>query len=1569
MSQCNGKRISQYNGNGSEAMDNVFKPSDEDSPSGVYAVSSDNNDLEMNLRVRSDYSEVIDITGVVFGYDKKSEITVKANRISDIGGRIGVRLRSQMTGNTDILGTGDNDVVSGIDVKQVSNLPSVLGVAPSNPMTAIVDIQQPARITDAITAKRDAFIREGLPKLNYGGEQTLSVGHSATRREVFRSLIGFDIQNIISLNSDYKLEKIVLKLKHSIGRTPTIPLELRAVSGTWTEYGVTWNNQPLSGDVVSVGGFDANDEKGFITFNITPFINQAKEQGIGVVDFYLRAVDESDSVVQFFSIEAGLSLAPTIEYTYFDEVVRSTGRSNLDSEILVMHPRELDLLGRINVHKHPGFDDTDSKIMVTPSGKRFENFPSRIIVSRPEMSVKGTIRRTEWTGITTQMFVREAGLHDIDVCTVTVSKPSLPSSMYVLYRDDAPSQLNVRVWEEDDLFSWGLVNTRERPATINVRPYVSLNSKITVRRNIDNDLKSVFSVSERVRVGHIYVLYRSNLLSSVTAQGGDNSNISSSIIANQVQLSGMLKVNPYYDFKCRIAVRYSKLTTINGELFVSRPQMAGSIFPIIHNSLDGSITVRQNAGGELQSSIYALNRSNIPSLIEICGASKILSSIHVLSGNLFSRISIPRYDNEDVLFNFIVRQKMASDVDSQINVATFSLLDGSIAVRQNVDKELDSKIRVKQTERSDLPTSVEVWIISDKKSTITARRSDTKDIKSSVYVLSHADILCRIHVQNRSDLKGKILPMHRGNSDLPSMMQAKIPAYSDIESMLNVTQGGSRDIVSTLGVAPTGKMTAIVDIVQPVREQITLTVVKDAYVREDVPTLNYGEDTSFAVGDYNSKKLRSLLGFDISKLKAGHEIDKVELKLYYGQKPTKALRLMGVKGKWTETGVTWDNQPSVANEIATKYLTNSNEGYAAFDVTQYIIDNYKAGSILVDFFLVAADEAEGKYEYFFSKESQTYAPELQVTYYDPTVWSFGQASLESITVVPYRKNMSAKLQVRVPAWLDVSIPASLEVTRNNELVCTITTSKPSLHSEIEVYYRLESEIATILAVTNRNSDGIVGSIAVSKPEIPISFYVLSRGDIISEVGVRVEKEQDFFSWLAINARERHSTIYVLNHHGIQLSFTVQGVKAEDLPSVMAVSRDSLDGSVIVQQNVETELPSKAIVQHSKEADLQGSIAVYIAVEKNLYSQLVVKEVRADGQEALESKLEVRGSKNGDITSTVYVKYIYDIVGNIGVVGASKLPTTIRVISGNLASVIAIPDYDEASLAGSFEVKTRYISEISSTLRIREWSQVVGQIVVRSQMDENLLSEILVYQKGITDIVSTIAPIMNAPLPSRIGVRFDNQMTGNTGVIPVGDAVLGSEIQVNPASNLASVITVVNNAEDILTSSLWAKVCDINEIPMNLSIIYRGNSALNSYVGVPPLNKLTGKVFIIPVQDIDFLSNIEVHVHKNLISKITVRETAQKDLNSVIEVHHFSELVGIATVRHSESINLPSKINALQYVVLPSIITVSRQGDSNMSSDIYVLYHKDLLAKLHVLYHKDLQLTIDVVADYGYCFIM
>ena len=143
--------------------------------------------------------------------------------------------------------------------------------------------------------------------------------------------------------------------------------------------------------------------------------------------------------------------------------------------------------------------------------------------------------------------------------------------------------------------------------------------------------------------------------------------------------------------------------------------------------------------------------------------------------------------------------------------------------------------------------------------------------------------------------------------------------------------------------------------------QINLMLQPDAAAGQDAKiwSLNpddvYPDDTEFIAASWtwsgSPGVYRSLVKFDLSSIPAGANVTSATLDLYYsdatgsaGQAGANAAELKRITAPWTESAVTWSNQPAVTddNMVSLPQTTSASQDYLGIDVqamVQDMVDN------------------------------------------------------------------------------------------------------------------------------------------------------------------------------------------------------------------------------------------------------------------------------------------------------------------------------------------------------------------------------------------------------------------------------------------------------------------------------------------------------------------------------------------------------------------------------------------------------------------------------------------------------
>jgi hypothetical protein len=124
--------------------------------------------------------------------------------------------------------------------------------------------------------------------------------------------------------------------------------------------------------------------------------------------------------------------------------------------------------------------------------------------------------------------------------------------------------------------------------------------------------------------------------------------------------------------------------------------------------------------------------------------------------------------------------------------------------------------------------------------------------------------------------------------------------------------------------------------------------------------------------------LRALLRFDLPTTPAGCVLDTASLRVFAGSASSteRTLQVFRVNGSWSESGVTWSNQPATAGSAVT---TTSGTGYRQWSVAALVQAMYSAGSSN-GFLIRDATEGQDAEQQFFSREKGENPPQLVITF-------------------------------------------------------------------------------------------------------------------------------------------------------------------------------------------------------------------------------------------------------------------------------------------------------------------------------------------------------------------------------------------------------------------------------------------------------------------------------------------------------------------------------------------------------------------------------------------------------------
>lgn len=106
----------------------------------------------------------------------------------------------------------------------------------------------------------------------------------------------------------------------------------------------------------------------------------------------------------------------------------------------------------------------------------------------------------------------------------------------------------------------------------------------------------------------------------------------------------------------------------------------------------------------------------------------------------------------------------------------------------------------------------------------------------------------------------------------------------------------------------------------------------------DYPDANNGTETEMNVDGDPTKTNHAFVRFDVSSIPAGSTVTGAALKVCFSSKPGKGVgghihELRVVTSDWTETGVTWNSEPTVSATVTDAITVPSGAQCISFTVT------------------------------------------------------------------------------------------------------------------------------------------------------------------------------------------------------------------------------------------------------------------------------------------------------------------------------------------------------------------------------------------------------------------------------------------------------------------------------------------------------------------------------------------------------------------------------------------------------------------------------------------------------------
>lgn len=728
-----------------------------DLPSSLQITSTSN--LTSNIKV-STRNRMVGRYSVVLGghADLVSEMRIAAT--DNLESHLAIPPYTRLTARYKVVGIYTNDLPSSLTIREASDLPSLIRITPYNKMAGKYEVIETPEYSVTLYPNKDAFVRESVPRLNYGTEEQMYVGYDGASKERLRSYVGFDLGSASIPKTNTTIKKAELKLYFDGFNVLNKKVQVIEPTQDWSEYGITWQNQPFpygfdsptsAYDGINIV-MDVGGNSRYISIDVTESIKKWHEGVKPNFGFIIKALDESEnSAIRFFTKEQR-SFRPMLEITYYDTQIYSFGRDSAWSEITVRQSKVADLQSHFFVRTYQGKTELAGNIFVLNPRDLF----SYITANRASTVSTIAVRRTAHSDIDGNISARKRGFpSDLDG-SILVNKQIVPSDLYVLHRDDLPSHVAVARWGEP---------FPEIPSSITVNRADTVGN-IGVRVEAHTDWESNVVISRCFLIGSLSVLEKSNLEGEISVRTWEE---------NDLPVEGFIR---YHD-------------SLPSSIRIHKDFMQGCLEVVYISQIPSTISVRTRGEAVLDSELEIPRRADLPSSLYIPPKKDIPSSIFVLSGFLAGHIAIPFNTTSDRRSYLSVRVKGASDLFSETGVRS-GWLASHLAVRVSEWKDLPSSLGVRGWDGDNLSGSltVKAWGKSDLEGNIKARKYRESDLYMSF----------KVRVTDHSQIEGSITAQQFGDADLDSTISIRVWDEADLPSLLYIQVWDKSELPSSIDV-------------------------------------------------------------------------------------------------------------------------------------------------------------------------------------------------------------------------------------------------------------------------------------------------------------------------------------------------------------------------------------------------------------------------------------------------------------------------------------------------------------------------------------------------------------------------------------------------------------------------------------------------------------------------------------------------------------------------------------------------------------------------------------------------
>lgn len=568
-----------------------------------------------------------------------------------------------------------------------------------------------------------------------------------------------------------------------------------------------------------------------------------------------------------------------------------------------------------------------------------------------------------------------------------------------------------------------------------------------------------------------------------------------------------------------------------------------------------------------------------------------------------------------------------------------------------------------------------------------------------MHAVEESDVLVEIDIRTPedSDINAEISIRAEEESKRNVGLEVKYRGNSDV--YVEIQPVGHDNIDAEIEIRSGNRMWALYEVQEPPKLLDVRNPVKDSFTREnpEYQSINYGGNSSLAVGKTADDSYVSYIQFDFSEWNSSYVIIDSKLRLHYsGVIPQNAkLTLSTLSESWSEYGITYLNKPSPVDLMVDEHVNYPNESYIEFEFTdvvvrwiRQIVENRGLQINLIN--------EKDMYLNFRARESNR-PPELLTTYYDARVYSAGRSQTLAEIFVWQVGGSEILAEIEVDSVLsNGDMPVEIyahryEVPVDTEQDVEITVTKPNIHVEMTVAISDDNEIPVeISSRVEKYSELREIEVTVSKPDVHVEIYVAHTDEKDVEITVQRNPDDDIDAEIIVTRPEVSVEVFVAHTDSIDVEISVQDYIDDGKDVGVTVSRPSINVEIIpraVEYNsVGVEIEATRVYLEEKDVEIvvsRQSVDVEIAVS-----------------ETSEFDVEIHVKHRDDIDVEIDITVFDDILVEIDVLPNNNADSEIAVSKPDIHVEIIVPYWDDSDRLVEIQPRILQVSDRDVIVTIR-----------------------------------------------------------------------------------------------------------------------------------------------------------------------------------------------------------------------------------------------------------------------------